>query len=230
LTNLRVLSKLSNELAGANPGRRHGSVRPVRLSARLDGPGRGSSGSDAPGGLSSFQEALFRAAVEALHDGALEAAAAAGAAAEQAGRSVADVLAVQIDAKMRYVIECLEETSQVEELLSERQHQARDLNQSFHEQIVALQVATIARICKAQGLALRDNMTARDLARSIQFAISGAHEVKLDAAAIDDLARVVRLIVQGAIAPTSLTRRPAKTSRAPHKRRSRKLGKSRSSR
>src|ERR1700680_4142887 len=56
------------------------------------------------------KEALFRAAVEALHDGALEAAAAAGAAAEQAGRSLADVLAIQIEAKTRYVIECLEET------------------------------------------------------------------------------------------------------------------------
>ena len=74
------------------------------------------------------KEALFRAGVEALHDGALEAAVAAGAAAEQAGHGLPDVLAAQVDAKTRYVIECMEETSHMEELLSQRQLQAGDLN------------------------------------------------------------------------------------------------------
>ena len=102
------------------------------------------------------KEALFRAAVEALHEGAYEEQAAAGLAAEQAGGSLAYVLASQIDAKFRYIIECLEETSQAEELLSERQHQTRDLNQSFAEQNIALQVATIERVRKAQRLKLCD--------------------------------------------------------------------------
>src|SRR5262249_6385152 len=52
------------------------------------------------------KEALFRAAVDALHDGALEAAVSAGAAAEQAGHGLPDVLATLIDAKIRYVSAC----------------------------------------------------------------------------------------------------------------------------
>jgi AcrR family transcriptional regulator len=151
------------------------------------------------------KEALFRAAVEALLDGALEAAAAAGAAAEQAGRSLADILVSQLDAKFRYIIECLRETSQLEELLSEKQHQAGDLNQRFQDKLVALQVATIERACKAQELTLRDRMTAADLARSIQFAIRGANDFEVELAAFDDVTRVVRLIVLGAVAPARLT-------------------------
>src|SRR5579864_3486492 len=73
------------------------------------------------------KEALFRAVVEALHDGVLEAAALGGARAEQAGCSLPDVLAAQIEAKIRYVIERLQGSPHVEELLSEHQHQAGDL-------------------------------------------------------------------------------------------------------
>src|SRR5437764_3505352 len=65
------------------------------------------------------KEALFRAVVEALHDGALEAAVAAGAAAEQGGRSLAEVLAIQVEAKIRYVIKLLQGSSHIDELLSE---------------------------------------------------------------------------------------------------------------
>src|SRR5436190_21373837 len=70
---------------------------------------------------------LFRASVEALHEGAQEAEIEAGREAEQAGRGLADIMAAQIDARFRYLVECLEETSQPEELLTERQSQARDL-------------------------------------------------------------------------------------------------------
>jgi AcrR family transcriptional regulator len=164
------------------------------------------------------KEALFRAAVEALHEGAYQEAEAAGVAAEQAGRSLADILALQIDAKFRYIIECLEETSQAEALLSERQHQTRDLNQSFVDQNIALQVGTIDRVLRAQGLKLRDGMRAIDLARSIQFAIRGYADLKLDVGALDDLGRVVRLIVQGAIAVTAATKTSAKSRPANRKR------------
>jgi TetR/AcrR family acrAB operon transcriptional repressor len=173
------------------------------------------------------KEALFRAAVEALHDGALEAAVAAGAAAEQAGQSLADVLALQIDAKTRYVIQCMDETVHMEELLSQRQLQAGDLNQRVHEQLIALEVATIERILKQRGLGLRDGLTALDLARSIQFAIGGDNELKLDGAMLDEVTRVVRLIVLGAIAPENLTSRVANKPQASLKPRSRQ---SRSSR
>ncbi len=156
------------------------------------------------------KEALFRAAVEALHDGALEAAVDAGATAEQAGKSLAEVLALQIDAKTRYVIESMDETAHMEELLSQRQLQAGDLNQRVHEQLIALEVETIERILKQQGLGLRDGLTALDLARSIQFAIGGNNELKLDLAVLNEVTRVVRLIVLGALKPASLSSRPAK--------------------
>jgi len=163
------------------------------------------------------KEALFHAAVEALHDGAYEAAAAAGAATEQAGKPLADVLASQIDAKFRYIIECLEETAHVEELLSERQHQTRDLNQRFHEQAVALQVATIERCCQREQLALRDGMTAADLARSIQFAIRGYNDLRLDITALGELTAVIKLIVQGATMPLERRARSISRSRPRHR-------------
>jgi AcrR family transcriptional regulator len=173
------------------------------------------------------KEALFRAGVEALHDGALEAAVAAGKAAEDAGQSLADVLAVQVDAKTRYVIECMEETSHMEELLSQRQLQAGDLNQRVHDQLIALEVATTERMLAQQGLALRDGMSARDLASSIQFALRGDNELKLDLAMLDEVKRVVRLIVLGAIGPKQPTSRSVKKTPAP---RPARAGKSRSSR
>jgi AcrR family transcriptional regulator len=160
------------------------------------------------------KEALFRAVVEALHDGVLQAAAAGGALAEQAGSSLADVLAGQIEAKIRYVIERLQGSPHVEELLSEHQHQAGDLNQRSHEQMLALEVATIERFARTRRLALRDNMSALDLARSIQFALRGDNELKLDMVTLDELTRVVRLIVLGALAPDKLTSRPVKKPRA----------------
>ena len=161
------------------------------------------------------KEALFRAVVEALHDGVLEAAVAGGARAEEAGSSLPDVLAAQIEAKIRYVIERLQGSPHVEELLSEHQHQAGDLNQRSHEQMLALEVATIERLAQTPRLALRDNMSALDLARSIQFVLRGDNELKLDTTALDELTRVVRLIVLGALAPNKPTSRPVKKPRAP---------------
>jgi AcrR family transcriptional regulator len=163
------------------------------------------------------KEALFRATVEVLHEGAFAEAVAAGRAAEQAGASLADVIASQLEAKFRYVIECLKETSQAEELLSERQHQARDLNQVFSEQNVALQVATIERICKAQRLTLRHRMTPLELARSIHFAIRGLGDLSLNIAAVGELTRAVRLMVDGAIAPDLRHQRGGRASRSSRK-------------
>ena len=165
--------------------------------------------------------------VEALHDGALEAAAAGGALAEQAGSSLAEVLAGQIEAKVRYVIERLQGSPHVEELLSEHQHQAGDLNQRSHEQMLALEVATIERFTKVQRLVLRDSMSALDLAKSIQFALRGDNELKLDMITLEELTRVVRLIVWGALEPEKLTSRPVKKPRTLRRAR---LRKSRSSR
>lgn len=143
---------------------------------------------------------LFRASVEALHEGAHEAAAEAGLVAEMEGAGLADVLAAQTDARFRYIIECLEETSQPEELLSERQSQARDLIQSFQDQNLKFHVSTIERICGERNLTLRDGMSATDLARAIQIAVRGVEDLKLSAQFLDDLRRVVSLIAEGAVA------------------------------
>jgi AcrR family transcriptional regulator len=157
---------------------------------------------------------LFRASVEALHEGAHEAEAEAGLAAEKAGRSLADILAARVDARFRYIVECLEETSQPEELLSERQAQTRDLIQNFQDQNAKLHKDIIERICREQGLALREKMTAADLARSIQIAASGFDDLRFKASFLDDLARVVRLIVTGAVTEASSPRRKVKRSSA----------------
>ena len=156
---------------------------------------------------------LFRASVEALHEGAHEAEIEAGLAAEQAGSGLAEILATQIDARFRYIVECLEETSQPEELLSERQSQARDLIQSFVEQNVELHTAVIERVCCAQGLALREGMTASDLARAIQIAVSGFDDLQFKIGFLDDLQRVVRLIVTGAVIPAAS--KPSKRRKTP---------------
>src|SRR5262245_66572934 len=57
---------------------------------------------------------LFRASVEALHEGAHEAELEAGRLAEEAGQDLAEILAAQIDGRFRYIVACLEETSQAE--------------------------------------------------------------------------------------------------------------------
>jgi AcrR family transcriptional regulator len=169
---------------------------------------------------------LFRSAVEALHAKAHEIETAAGLAAESSGGGLDEILATQIDARFRYIVGCLEETSQPEELLSERQSQARDLIQSFIEQNVKLHTATIDRVCRAKGLALRDGMTALDLARAIQIAVSGFDDLRFKISFVDDLRRVVRLIVVGAVvsgkppSKKSPSKKTAKTSasRKPPKR------------
>lgn len=155
---------------------------------------------------------LFRASVEALHEGAHEAEIEAGRMAEDAGHALADILAAQIDARFRYIVECLEETSQPEELLSERQAQTRDLIQSFVDQNQKLHTTTVERICRTQGLRLRDNMSAADLARAIQIAVSGFDDLRFKASFLDDLRRVVSLIVTGAVSHTADAPKAKKTS------------------
>jgi AcrR family transcriptional regulator len=148
------------------------------------------------------KKALFRAVVETLHAGAYEAEVAAGLQQEQAGRSLADILAAQIDARFRYIIDCVETSPHAEELLSEHQ-QTRDLYLSFIEHNIGLRVETIDRVCAARGLALRDGMTSLDLARCIQIAIRGFNVLQPNVSFLQDLDRMVRLLAAGAVAPTA---------------------------
>ena len=99
------------------------------------------------------KEALFSAVVEELHEQAYEAESEAGLAQEKAGGGLADILAAQIGARFRYLLECVKESPQAEELLSEHQIQTRDLYQSFIEHNADLRAETIDRVCANQGLA-----------------------------------------------------------------------------
>jgi AcrR family transcriptional regulator len=155
---------------------------------------------------------LFRASVEALHEGAHEAETEAGRLAEEAGENLAGILSAQIDGRFRYIVECLEETSQPEELLSERQAQTRDLIQNFIEQNRKLHATTIERVCRAQGLKLRDDMSGADLAGAIQIAVSGFDDLRFNASFLDDLRRVVSLIVTGAVTQATSSSKTKNTS------------------
>ena len=151
----------------------------------------------------SSKEALFRAVVEQLHELAYEAEAVAGLDQEEAGAGLADILASQIAARFRYLLECVEESPQAEELVSEHQLQTRDLYQSFIEHNADLRVETINRVCAKQGLCLQNGMTSRDLARCIQIAIRGFNDLRLNASTLAELDRMIRLLVAGAVAPAS---------------------------
>ena len=161
----------------------------------------------------SSKEALFRAVVEQLHECAYEAEAAAGLEQEQAGGGLADILAAQIGARFRYLIECVEESPQAEELMSEHQLQTRDLYQSFVEHNADLRAETIDRVCTRQDLALQNGMTSRDLARCIQMAIRGCNNLRLDTGLLRELDRMVRLLVAGAIEPAASQSRAKRRSR-----------------
>ena len=149
------------------------------------------------------KEALFRAVVEQLHELAYAAEAVAGLDQEEAGGGLADILAAQIGARFRYLLECVEQSPQAEELLSEHQLQTRDLYQSFIEHNADLRVETINRVCAKQGLCLQNGMTSRDLARCIQIAIRGFNDLRLNASTLAELDRMIRLLVAGAVAPAS---------------------------
>src|SRR5215469_16678520 len=73
------------------------------------------------------KEALFRAVVEAVHEGALEAEQAAALREERAGRGLADVVVAELEARYRYLLDRLKGSAQADELLSEHQRQTRDL-------------------------------------------------------------------------------------------------------
>ena len=89
--------------------------------------------------------------------------------------------------------------------MSERQSQTRDLIQSFQDQNVKFHESTIDRVCRERSLTLREKMSAAELARAIQIAVSGVDDLKLKTDFIEDLTRVIRLIVTGAVMPAKST-------------------------
>src|SRR5208282_4105922 len=104
------------------------------------------------------KEALFRAVVEAVHQGAFEAERAAGLKQERAGKGLADILAAQLDARFRYLFDLIKGSAQLEELLSEEQRQTRGLHQIFVDHKFSLIVGAIERARAAGKVALRVGM------------------------------------------------------------------------
>jgi AcrR family transcriptional regulator len=148
------------------------------------------------------KEALFRAVVEAVQMGALEAERAAALREERAGNGLADIMVAQLEARYRYFLDRLKGSAQAEELLSEHQRQTRDLHQTFIDQKFRLIVGTIERVCAADTATLRDGVSPIELARCVELAAHGFDIQKADANLLADLARSIRLMVAGAVVET----------------------------
>jgi AcrR family transcriptional regulator len=163
----------------------------------------------------SSKEALFRAVVEAVYEGAFEAERAAGFRQEQAGGGLAEILAAQLEARFRYLFDLIKGSAQIEELMSEQQRQTRDLHQTFIDRKLSLTAGAIERARARGKVALRDGVTPAELARSIELAAHGLDLKKAEATVLADLARSIRLMVAGAImaAPEAIERRPSRRQR-----------------
>ena len=151
------------------------------------------------------KEALFRAVIERLYEDAFAAETAAAAAAEKAGGSLADVVVAAVTAKLKQLAGSLDGSPHVEELFSEHLAQARDLYQNYTAAYVEQLAATVARICRKQGLTLNAGMTPRDLARCIEMTVNGtksAYPAMQPAAAfLKDLEVMLRTFIAGAARP-----------------------------
>ena len=148
------------------------------------------------------KEALFRAVVEAVHQGALEAERAAALREERAGKGLADIMVAQLEARYRYLLNRLKGSAHAEELLSEHQRQTGDLLQRFAGEKFVLIVGTIERVCAANRLTLRNGLTPLELARCVELAARGYGLQKTDEGALGDLERSIRLLIAGAAAET----------------------------
>ena len=163
------------------------------------------------------KEALFRAVIEQLYERALAAEIAAADAAEKTGGSLADILAVQVNARLRHLIASFDGSPHIEELFSEHLALGRDLYQKYATAYAAQIASTIERLCRTQQLVLARDMTARTLAQCIEMAMHGAKSAypsMLPADAfLKDLNMMLRTLVAGAVAPP-LKPRPTKPARA----------------
>lgn len=141
------------------------------------------------------KEALFRAVVEAVEDGAHAAAMAAGAAREAEGTGLAEVLTTQIAARWEHMLAVAKGSPHAEELVSAHQRQSADLHRAFAEKEAEMFVATIARFA-ARGPALRSGVSAAALAECVQTAAKAAKE-----AGPAQIETMLRLMVAGALEP-----------------------------
>lgn len=170
------------------------------------------------------KEALFRAVIERLHEEALAAEMTAATDAEMAGGDLADILVASVSAKLGQLAASLDGSPHVEELFSEHLLQARDLYQKYTVLNADQIAATVARICRKQGLVLRAGMTPRELARCVEMAVNGAKSaypaLQPPGAFLKDLEIMLRTLIAGAVAPA----KPRAAKPKPVKKSARKPG------
>jgi AcrR family transcriptional regulator len=163
------------------------------------------------------KEALFRAVIEQLYQGALSVEIAATDAAEKAGGGLADILAAEVNARLRHLIASFDGSPHIEELFSEHLALGRDLYQRYATAYGAQIAATIERICRRRRLVLAKGMTAHTLAHCLEMAMHGAKSAypsMLPADAfLGDLELMLRTLVAGALARATM-RQPASTASA----------------
>ena len=152
------------------------------------------------------KQALFRAVIEHVHEGALAAELAAVSAAEKAGGGLADILIAGITARMKQFIASFDGSPHVEEIFSEHLLQARDLYQKYAAHYAAQLAATIERVCRKQKLVLVRGMSAAELARCVEMAMNGAKSANPGMQPAErflrDLDIMTRTLVTGALAPS----------------------------
>lgn len=150
------------------------------------------------------KEALFRAVIERVHDGALADGADAAERAEAAGGTLADIVAAQVAARLKAFIASFDGSPHVEELFSEHLVQARDLYQHYAALHDAQVAATVERACKREKLTLAPGMTAAKLAHYIELAINGAKSAHPSMRPADAFLReaeaMLRILIAGAVA------------------------------
>jgi AcrR family transcriptional regulator len=161
------------------------------------------------------KQALFRAVIEHVHEGARAAELAATAAAEKAGKGLADILIAGLTARMKEFIASFDGSPHVEEIFSEHLLQARDLYQKYAAGYAAQLTATIERVCRKQKLSLVRGISSSELARCVEMAMNGAKSanpgMQPPEAFLRDLDIMTRTLVTGAIAtlPKPQSTRPA---------------------
>jgi AcrR family transcriptional regulator len=150
------------------------------------------------------KQALFRAVIEHVHECALAAELAATAAAEKAGKGLADILIAGLTARMKEFIASFDGSPHVEEIFSEHLLQARDLYQKYAAGYAAQLTATIERVCRKQKLSLVRGISSSELARCVEMAMNGAKSanpgMQPPEAFLRDLDIMTRTLVTGAIA------------------------------
>lgn len=158
------------------------------------------------------KEALFRAVIERVHDGALAAGAAAAERMEDAGGTLADIVIAQVAARLKAFVASFDGSPHVEELFSEHLIHARDLYQHYAALHDAQVAATIERNIRRQKLALAPGITAAKLARYVELAVTGTKSaypsMRPADAFLRDAEAMLRTLIAGAIAPPKPKKQP----------------------